>query len=200
MKIADLMPNRANNIANNPSSEDVQIAQIGRRKRGESGNPRKKNPFTLVNERYARNLARQVNQSRETKRAVSEKAIKETEGITLVMYLFYLRTVIFNKLLPNLKFQSDCIELGLEPFVAAQNIAMAGAKQVDLVLNQGIDNVYKNNTELLKDEIYTELEMAQAKYNSIVGSASEWQCTEAKRLTQAVREVLGLMKTQGEAK
>ena len=60
MKVIDLMPNTANNITNNTSSEDVQIAQIGRRKKGESGNPRKKNPFTLVNERYARNLARQV--------------------------------------------------------------------------------------------------------------------------------------------
>lgn len=195
MKLSELYKDSIRNDANANNLSEVENVPVVA-KRESSRHPRKKNPFTLVNERYSRSLPRQVSQSKETKRTVADRAISETVGITLNMYLSILRDIIFRKLLANIMFQCDCVELGLDPFAAAQNIAMAGSKQVDLVLNLGVGVVYKDNTEVLKDEIYTELEMAKARFSSLTGSPSEWQLTEAKKLTNAVSQVLGLMEKQ----
>lgn len=150
---------------------------------------RVKNPFPLVNERYARSLARQVVQDAKTKKIVLKRAIRDTEGITDKQYVSTLRDYMFNRLLTNLRFNVDCKKLGLTPFVAAQNIAMGGLKQIDNVLNFGIDVVYKDKLEMLKDEILTEEEMAKAKYASMTSSPSEWQCAEATRITEIMTRV-----------
>lgn len=151
---------------------------------------RVKNPFSLVNERYARSLAHQVVQNVETKRVVLKRAIRDTENITEKQYVSLLRDLIFNRLLPNLRYHTDCARLELSPFAAAQNIAIAGVKQIENVLNLGIDVVYKDNIKVLKDEIFTEVEMAKAKFASATSSPSEWQCSEATRLAEIISRVI----------
>ena len=149
-----------------------------------------KNPFPLVNERYARSLAKQVVQNEETKRVVLKRAVQDTEGITLKQYTSILRDIMFTKLLPNIKFHADCVKFGLSPFAAAQNIAMAGTKQVDDVLNRGIDVVYKDKLDALKETVISEAKMAEAKFGSVTSSPSEWQCSEAARLTEIITRVI----------
>lgn len=151
---------------------------------------RVKNPFSLVNERYARSLAHQVVQNVETKRVVLKRAIRDTENITEKQYVSLLRDLIFNRLLPNLRYHTDCARLELSPFAAAQNIAIVGVKQIENVLNLGIDVVYKDNIKVLKDEIFTEVEMAKAKFASATSSPSEWQCSEATRLAEIISRVI----------
>lgn len=81
------------------------------------------------------------------------------KGITRNEYLCALRNLIFDRLLSNFKFLKDCLSLELNPFVAAQNIAMAGIKQIDKVLNSGVESVYKNDMDALKDAIFSEQEL-----------------------------------------
>lgn len=155
--------------------------------------------FPIVNERYWRRLATQVTQTAEIKKCVFNRVIEATEGITREEYLITLRDAMFNRLLPNIRFHPDCIKKQLSPFVAAQNIAMVGYKQIDNVLNSGIDVVYKGNLDTLKDEVFTEAEMAKAKFASIVGGPSARQLNEATRLTEIIKEVVKQMNEQSKS-
>ena len=130
----------------------------------------------------------------EVKKMVFEEALKQVEGITKNGYLSTLREIVLNRLVSNLKFSKDCIDLSLNPFAAAQNIAMAGKKQVEKVLSFGIESVYKaDDIAFLNDELFSEGEMAKARFSSVSTSPSESQLNEASKLISAVKQVLEIM-------
>ena len=154
-----------------------------------------KDAFCMVNEKYRNILFHQMQKDQvEVKKMVFEEALKQIEGITKNGYLSTLRDIVLNRLVSNLKFSKDCIDLSLNPFAAAQNIAMSGKKQVEKVLSFGIESVYKTgNLNSLSDELFTEEEMAKARFTSLSTSPSGDQLNEASKLIDAVKQVLVIM-------
>ncbi len=154
-----------------------------------------KDAFCIVNEKYRNILSHQMQKDQvEVKKMVFEEALKQVEGITKNGYLSTLREIVLNRLVSNLKFSKDCIDLSLNPFAAAQNIAMAGKKQVEKVLSFGIESVYKaDDIAFLNDELFSEGEMAKARFSSVSTSPSESQLNEASKLISAVKQVLEIM-------
>lgn len=161
--------------------------------RGTFSSGKKKDPFYLINEKYRVLLSKQVSQSLEVKNAVFEQALKAVKGISREGYLSVLRDITFNRLLANFKFLRDCLELKLNPFNAALNIAMSGAKQVDKVLTLGLEVVYRDDMDSLKDAIFSEKELAYAKFSSVSNMVSDKQLNEAERLISAMEQVLNLV-------
>mgnify|MGYP000216752330 CR=1 FL=1 len=155
-----------------------------------------KDPFYSVNDKYRTTCGKQIILDLNVKRAVFERSLKDVKGITRNDYLCALRNLIFNRLLSNFKFLQDCLNLGLNPFVAAQNIAMAGIKQIDKVLNSGVESVYKNDMDALEDAIFSEQELAMAKFGSLTNNVSDAQLNEAKHLIEAMKQVLKLVGKQ----
>ena len=88
---------------------------------------RQKDAFCMVNEKYRNILSRQMQKDQvEVKRMVFEEALKQVEGITKNSYLSALRDIVLNRLVSNVKFCKDCINLSLNPFAVAQNVAISG--------------------------------------------------------------------------
>lgn len=154
-----------------------------------------KDAFCMVNEKYRNILSRQMQKDQvEVKRMVFEEALKQVEGITKNSYLSALRDIVLNRLVSNVKFCKDCINLSLNPFAVAQNVAISGKKQVEKVLSFGIESVYKaDDITFLNDELFSEGEMAKARFSSVSTSPSESQLNEASKLISAVKQVLEIM-------
>ena len=142
---------------------------------------RQKDSFCAVSEKYRNILSRQVQKENvEVKKMVFDEALKQVKGATKKHYLSDLRDAVVNRLISNLRFCRDCFELSLNPFAVAQNVAIAGKKQMDKVLSLGIASVYNSS----------ELELSEARFSSLTSSASEEQLNEASRLIDAVKRVL----------
>ena len=152
-----------------------------------------KDAFCIVNEKYRNILSKQVQKENiDVKKMVFEEALKQVDSITKNNYLSALRDIVLNRLISNVKFCKDCIDLN--PFAAAQNIAMSGKKQVEKVLSFGIESVYKaDDIAFLNDELFSEGEMAKARFSSVSTSPSESQLNEASKLIDAVKQVLVIM-------
>ena len=156
---------------------------------------RQKDAFCMVNEKYRNILSKQVQKENiDVKKMVFEEALKQVDSITKNNYLSALRDIVLNRLISNVKFCKDCIDLSLNPFAVAQNVAISGKKQVEKVLSFGIESVYKaDDITFLNDELFSEGEMAKARFSSVSTSPSESQLNEASKLISAVKQVLEIM-------
>ena len=160
---------------------------------------RQKDSFCAVSEKYRNILSCQVQKENvEVKKMVFDEALKQVKGATKTHYLSDLRDAVVNRLISNLRFCRDCFELSLNPFAVAQNVAIAGKKQMDKVLSLGIASVY-NSEEMkaLNDELFSERELSEARFSSLTSSASEEQLNEASRLIDAVKRVLVELSNSG---
>ena len=151
-----------------------------------------------MSEKYRNILSRQVQKENvEVKKMVFDEALKQVKGATKTHYLSDLRDAVVNRLISNLRFCRDCFELSLNTFAVAQNVAIAGKKQMDKVLSLGIASVY-NSEEMkaLNDELFSERELSEARFSSLTSSASE-ELNEASRLIDAVKRVLVELSNSG---
>ena len=200
MKNTNILLQNSDEIAKSVDLEGLVTDFLERERRramrGTFSNGKKKDPFYLVNEKYRVLLSKQVAQSSDVKKAVFEQALRTVKGISRDGYLSALRDITFNRLLANFKFMRDCLELELNPFNSALNIAMAGAKQVEKVLTLGIGVVYGNDVDSLKDAIFSEKELAYAKFASVSNVVSDMQLNEAERLISAMKQVLNLVEEE----
>ena len=153
-----------------------------------------KMPYNQVIERFRNSFGNQVIKSAEAKKAVFEKSLERTKEITREKFLSDFRDCVFDRMLVNIKFVSECIELEVNPFEAAQFIAINGNPTVENVLKLGVGQVYKDSLDLLKGEIFTEGELAVAKFSTLTLKPTEQQLTEAQRLIDTVSQVLEAMK------
>lgn len=186
-------------MENNSFMDATSIAKVSNdkivRKSTRSSFIKVKDPVYAANDKYRTTCGKQIILNLNVKRAVFEQSLKDVKGITQNEYLCALRNMIFNRLLSNFKYVKDCLSLELNPFVAAQNIAMAGIKQIDKVLNSGVESVYKNNMDALKDAIFSEQELAMAKFGSLTNNVSDAQLNEAEYLISAMKKVLNLLES-----
>ena len=154
---------------------------------------KERNPFIIVNTKYRNKLVHQISDDTETRKKVLEMVIRDIEDISEIEYKRRLREKISN-LLSNLYFVKDSINHGLNPFVVAENLAIAGKKQTDLVLKKGIRDCYKDFEEI-KHELFSEAELAQARYASLTGQPTESQLTELSGLIKAIKQIPGFENT-----
>lgn len=154
-----------------------------------------KSPYQKVTEKFRSSFGSQVIKTAEAKKAVFKKSLEKTAGISREEFCMEFRDNVFDRLLVNIKFVSECISLGVNPFEAAQFIVMNGNPTVEAVLKNGIERVFGDTLDLLKGEIFSEEELARAKFSTLTIKPTEDQLSEAKRLISAVSQVLDLMKT-----
>lgn len=154
-----------------------------------------KSPYNKVTERFRSSFGSQAIQSAEAKKIVFEKSLAKTQGITRGEFCLEFRDNIFDRMLVNIKFVSECVSLGVDPFEASQFIVMSGNPTVEAVLKDGIKMVFNNDLDILKGEIFSEEELARAKFATLTINPTQDQLSEAKRLISAVSQVLDVMKT-----
>lgn len=155
---------------------------------------KQKSPYNKVTERFRSSFGAQAIQSAEAKKVVFKKSLEKTADISREEFCLEFRDNVFDRLLVNIKFVSECISLGVNPFEAAQFIVMNGNPTVEAVLKDGIERVFGDSLDLLKGEIFSEEELARAKFSTLTINPTEDQLTEAKRLISAVSQVLDVMK------
>ena len=64
---------------------------------------------------------------------------------------------------------------------------------MDKVLTLGLEVVYRDDMDSLKDAIFSEKELAYAKFASVSNVVSDMQLDEAERLISAMKQVLNLV-------
>jgi len=154
---------------------------------------KEKSPYNKVTEKFRATFGSQVIQTAEAKKAVFEKSLKKTGGITRNEFCKDFRDNVFNRLLANIKFVSECLKLGVNPFEAAQFIVMCGNSMIESVLKNGVEYHYRDSLKLLKGEIFSEEELAEAKFNTIAVKPTEEQLSEAQKLIETISQVLNIM-------
>lgn len=64
---------------------------------------------------------------------------------------------------------------------------------MDKVLTLGLEVVYRDDMDSLKDAIFSEKELAYAKFASVSNVVFDMQLNEAERLISAMKQVLNLV-------
>lgn len=155
-----------------------------------------KSPYYKVSESFRSSFGSQVIKTAEAKKAVFEKALKKNKSsISREEFCSELRDQVFDRLLVNIKFVRECIALDVNPFEAAQFVVISGNTTVEAVLKDGIRRVFQDSLDILKGEIFSEEELARAKFATLTINPTGEQLSEAKRLISAVSQVLDVMKT-----
>lgn len=155
-----------------------------------------KSPYNRVTESFRSSFGSQVIKTAEAKKAVFEKSLRKAKStISREEFCSEFRDNVFDRLLVNIKFVRECISLDVNPFEAAQFIVISGNPTVEAVLKDGIRRVFQDSLDILKGEIFSEEELARAKFATLTINPTQDQLSEAKRLISAVSQVLDVMKT-----
>jgi len=148
-----------------------------------------KSPFSRVNEKYEHLLDSQVvEKDMRLKRLVIDECIKRVSGISSVEYQRTLRNIMAQKLIFHFPFLKECRYLGLQPFEAAQNIVMLS--KANRVLKEGLENVFKRETDMLSDVVFTESELAKAKYATPASATTPEQESELSVFIERAMSIL----------
>lgn len=144
--------------------------------------------FAKVNERYEHLLRNQVGEKNvERKRLVVEECINRVDGISSTEYQIALRNTM-TRLLFNFHFLKDCKELGVDPFPASQSVVILN--KLGKVSKQGLVNVFKGKVDMLKDVVFSEGELAKAKYDTPASKVTPEQEEELSLFIGKAMEIL----------
>ena len=69
---------------------------------------------------------------------------------------------LVERLLDSKSFERDCKKFSLEPFDAATHIVFHGVKQMNAVLENGLETVYGSRLTELKEAVYSKEELGTA--------------------------------------
>lgn len=146
--------------------------------------------FNRVNAKYASMLNNQLfgDMSKvESKRKVIEHCISTTEGYSRIVYLARLRDTMMTFVL-DLSFLMECRDLDLSPFSVAQNMVILYKHKK--AQESGIKETFNNDFELLKEPLFTEAELAEAKFSNVEGYATATQKTQLSLLIERAMKIL----------
>lgn len=149
--------------------------------------------FTRVNSKYESMITNQRDfygtPTLEVKKMIVERCVSlvEESGYSKKLYLSRLRDTMMDFVL-NLAFLMECQELGLDPFVTAQNMVVCYKHRK--ALKDGIAIVFKDKLDLLKEPLFTEAELADAKFNNVEGFATKRQKTQLSTLIERAMNIL----------
>ena len=127
------------------------------------------------------------------KRKVVEECINRVSQITRKEYLAKLRDTM-TVFLFNLNFLLECRNLGLNPFSVAQNIIILNRH--NKVSRIGLQETFKGDFELLKEPLFSEAELADAKFSGAESNATDAQKTQLSTLIEGAMSVLPGAKTE----
>ena len=116
---------------------------------------KKKEPFHAVREKAANLYRKQLNRGVDTMRkaieyALSQASIEYNQNRFLADY-----GRLVERLLDSKSFERDCNKFKLEPFDAATHIVFDGVKQMNIVLEKGLETVYGSRLTELKEAVYS---------------------------------------------
>jgi len=157
---------------------------------------RQPNYFGYVNSKYESLLANQIGAKdgdMELKRRTIEESISRVSGISHKEYLTTLRDTMC-KYVYYLPFLMECRDLDVEPFAAAQSIIILNRQAK--VSKKGLTHVFGNRLDLLKEAIFTETELAEAKYGTVENSVTDAQKTQ---LSTLIRNAMSILPASSEA-
>lgn len=123
---------------------------------------KKKEPFHAVREKAANLYRKQLNRGVDTMRkaieyALSQASIEYNQNRFLADY-----AKLVERLLDSKSFEKDCKKFNLEPFHAATHIVFDGVKQMNTVLENGLETVYGSRLTELKEAVYPKEELDTA--------------------------------------
>lgn len=123
---------------------------------------KKKEPFHAVREKAANLYRKQLNQDVDTMRkaieyALNQASIEYNQNRFLADY-----GKLVERLLDSKSFERDCKKFKLEPFDAASHIVFDGVKQMNAVLENGLETVYGSRLTELKEAVYSKEELDAA--------------------------------------
>ena len=123
---------------------------------------KKKEPFHAVREKAANLYRKQLNQGVDTMRkaieyALNQASIEYNQNRFLADY-----GKLVERLLDSKSFEKDCKKFNLEPFHAATLIVFDGVKQLNTVLENGLETVYGSRLTELKEAVYSKEELDAA--------------------------------------
>ena len=123
---------------------------------------KKKEPFHAVREKAANLYRKQLNQGVDTMRkaieyALNQASIEYNQNRFLADY-----GKLVERLLDSKSFEKDCKKVNLEPFHAATHIVFDGVKQLNTVLENGLETVYGSRLTELKEAVYSKEELDAA--------------------------------------
>ena len=150
---------------------------------------RAKSPFSKVNEKYYHLLDRQVvKKDVGLKRLVIEECINNVSGVSSLEYQKTLRDTMAQKLIFHFPFLKECRYLDLPPFEAAQNVVMLN--KANRVLKEGLENVFNRELDMLRDVVFTESELAKAKYATPASGTTSEQENELSVFIERAMNIL----------
>lgn len=170
------------------------------KKRKSSTTKRKPNYFNSVNSKYEPLLTNfqsiSSDSSLEIKRKVIEECINRVEPITRKEYLAKLRDTMMEFVL-NLTFLLECRDLGIKPYATAMNMIVLNKHRKALSI--GLKETFKGDFDLLKEPLFTEAELADAKFSGIEGLATKAQRTQLSDLIERAMTLLPSAEIEAEA-
>lgn len=170
------------------------------KKSRKSTSKRKPNHFNSVNSKYEPLLINyqsiSSDSSWEIKRKVIEECINRVSQINRKEYLAKLRDTMMEFVL-NLNFLLECRDLGIDAFATAQNMIILNKHRKALI--SGIKETYAENFDLLKEPLFTEAELADAKFSGVEGLATKAQRTQLSILIERSMTLLPSTEIEAEA-
>lgn len=123
---------------------------------------KKKESFHAVREKAANLYRKQLNRGVDTMRkaieyALNQASIEYNQNRFLADY-----GKLVERLLDSKSFERDCNKFSLEPFHAATHIVFDGVKQMNTVLEKGLETVYGSRLTELKEAVYSKEELDAA--------------------------------------
>lgn len=123
---------------------------------------KKKDNFHAVREKAANIYRKQLNRSVDTMRksieyALNQVVLEYTQNRFLADY-----GRLVERLLDSKRFEKDCKRLNVEPFNVATHIVFDGIKQMNAVLEDGLDKVCGSRLTEFHEAVYSKDELCAA--------------------------------------
>lgn len=150
-----------------------------------------KEPAFKVAEKYASLLEKQVEDiTTQTRKRVVDKCVNLVSDISEEDFLRSLRKQM-TQIIFDFQFLQDCFSLGLDEtgtYYAAENVVLYN--KFGKVKKKGLKIVFKGIENLLKEQVYSEEELASVFYCTPASEASNKQKTE---LTTFIKGAMSLL-------
>lgn len=137
------------------NQQSVEVANGGNSQVVTRKASKKKEPFHAVREKAANLYRKQLNRGVDTMKkaieyALNQASIEYDQNRFLADY-----GKLVERLLDSKSFERDCKKFSLEPFDAATHIVFHGVKQMNAVLENGLETVYGSRLTELKEAVYS---------------------------------------------
>lgn len=125
-----------------------------------------RDPFLGILSKARNVYKKQIDRNAQTKKSAIGHVLKladKDRNMDDVVFRANFYDIVFSRLLDSKRFNSDCVRSDLNPFNVAQHVVFDGNRKLDEVLIFGLDKVYGNELCKMREPIFSELELCEAK-------------------------------------